>query len=240
MVCADIFDAITPDLDKPNPAEQDDVPVDTPLNTLTPRRFDETQLALWITQIAQHDERALAQLYDSTLPFVYGLALRIVRRACWAEEVVEDCYFQVWRQALRFDAQRGRALTWLLTITRTRALDLLRHEGRFEYVTMDDEFAQNLPDANQMSAQDCLEAAANHVQLHQALQALSAQSRQLVALAFFKGLSHEQIASQTDLPLGTVKSQIRRALQSLRQVLETSSLHLGQLGNASKERQVNA
>ncbi|MFT3953250.1 MAG: sigma-70 family RNA polymerase sigma factor [Piscinibacter sp.] len=179
----------------------------------------EARLCEWVERIVDHDERALAALYDATLSRVYGLVLRIVRRAALAEEVVEDTYFQVWRQAARFDASRGRVLTWLLGMARSRAIDALRHEARFQHETLDGEDGFDAPD-DRAGSDELLAIARGHAELHRALLLLNAQPRQLVALAFFRGLSHEEIASETALPLGTVKSQIRRALATLR-------LHIG-------------
>jgi RNA polymerase sigma-70 factor (ECF subfamily) len=184
---------------------------------------DEAQLAEWIARIAEHDERALGCLYDATLPRVYGLVLRIVRRPDLADEVVEDAYFQVWRQALRFDPARGGAQTWLLSMARSRAIDRLRSESRFAATSLDAEDAPQF-DGNAPPVDELLAAARGHAELHRALMQLQAQPRQLVALAFFRGLSHEEIASQTALPLGTVKSQIRRALIALLQVLRDGAL----------------
>ena len=181
-------------------------------------RFDEAQLCGWIERIVDRDERALTALYDATMPCVYGLVLRIVRRPQLAEEVVEEAYFQIWRQAVRFDATRGRAAAWLLGMARSRAIDALRHETRHQHESLDDE-ALPEPAAEQSGVDELLDLARGHADLHQALMRLAAQPRQLVALAFFRGLSHEEIATQTALPLGTVKSQIRRALISLREHL---------------------
>jgi RNA polymerase sigma-70 factor (ECF subfamily) len=182
------------------------------------QRATEAQLAAWIDAIVEHNERALAALYDATFSRVFGIVQRIVRRAALAEEVVEDTYFQVWRQAVRFDPARGNALTWLLAIARSRAIDALRHESRFQHESIDDETAGATADGAAPS-DELLDLARHQADLHQALMLLGAQPRQLVSLAFFRGLSHEEIAQQTSLPLGTVKSQIRRALQTLRQIL---------------------
>ena len=179
---------------------------------------DEAQLAQWIEAVVDHDERALAALYDATFARVFGLVQRIVRDTATAEEVVEDTYFQVWRQAVRFDPARGKALTWLLAMARSRAIDALRREARFQHDTLDDETSPE-PAAHDQPADELLDLARHRADLHQALMLLGAQPRQLVSLAFFRGLSHEEIAEQTRLPLGTVKSQIRRALLSLRQIL---------------------
>ncbi|WP_341889457.1 sigma-70 family RNA polymerase sigma factor [Variovorax sp. YR752] len=184
--------------------------------------WSEEQLCDWVDRVVDHDERALAALYDATLSRVYGLVLRIVRRASLAEEVVEDTYFQVWRQAARFDASRGRVLTWLLGMARSRAIDALRHEARFRHEPLGGDDAHEAADDTTPS-DELLDIARGHAELQRALMQLNAQPRQLVALAFFRGLSHEEIACETALPLGTVKSQIRRALAALR-------LHIGEGG----------
>ncbi|WOB08452.1 sigma-70 family RNA polymerase sigma factor [Piscinibacter gummiphilus] len=183
----------------------------------------DADLAGWIGRIVEHDERALAMLYDATLSRVYGVVLRVVRRASLAEEVVEDTFFQVWRQAPRFDPARGRALTWLLNMARSRAIDAVRHEARFRHESLDAEAAAELP-LEDTGHDELLDLARSHAELQRALMLLHAQPRQLVALAFFRGLSHEEIATHTALPLGTVKSQIRRALATLRETLGPKAL----------------
>lgn len=180
------------------------------------------RLIACIAGIVERDARALTALYDATLSRVYGLVLRIVRRPALAEEVVEDTFFQVWRQGLRFDAEKGRPMTWLLGMARSRAIDALRRESRFQHDSLDPESMPERGDGGAAS-DDLLDAARGHAELHRALMLLNAQPRQLVALAFFRGLSHEEIANETALPLGTVKSQIRRALITLRQVLDESA-----------------
>lgn len=187
------------------------------------RDADAARLAAWIDAIVDHDERALSALYDATVSRVYALVQRLVRRDALAEEVVEDTFFQVWRQAARFDAARGRPMTWLLGMARSRAIDAIRREARFEHAGLDDEAAAGLEDPR-ASADELLDAARCHADLHRALLLLNAQPRQLVALAFLRGMSHEEIADHTALPLGTVKSQIRRALISLRQMLGEQQL----------------
>lgn len=186
--------------------------------------LDDARLQAWIGAVVDHDETALHALYEATLSRVYGLVLRLVRRPQLAEEVVEDVYFQVWRQAPRFDAERGRPLTWLLGMARSRAIDALRREARFQHEALDEE-ATPVPAPATESGDELLAVAQGHAQLHRALLLLKPQPRQLVALAFFSGLSHEEIASQTHLPLGTVKSQIRRALATLREALGDAGAH---------------
>lgn len=187
--------------------------------------LDDAQLEAWISAIVDHDERALMALYEATLSRVYGLVLRLVRRPQLAEEVAEEVYFQVWRQAPRFDVGRGRPLTWLLGMARSRAIDAIRREARFQHDELDEDTVPlSLPTAE--SGDELLAVAQGHAELHRALLLLKPQPRQLVALAFFSGLSHEEIASQTHLPLGTVKSQIRRALITLREALGGTAAQL--------------
>jgi RNA polymerase sigma factor (sigma-70 family) len=181
----------------------------------------DADIARWIGRIVEHDERALAALYDATLWRVHGVALRVVRRAALADEVVEDTFFQVWRQAPRFDPARGTALAWLLNMARSRAIDAVRHESRFQHDSLE---ADTAPEADHPGHDDLLDLARGHAELQRALMLLNAQPRQLVALAFFRGLSHEEIATHTELPLGTVKSQIRRALATLRDALGSQAL----------------
>ncbi|KQV61217.1 RNA polymerase subunit sigma-24 [Pelomonas sp. Root1217] len=186
--------------------------------------LDDAQLAAWIEGIVDHDERALLALYEATLSRVYGLVLRLVRRSQLAEEVAEEVFFQVWRQAPRFDPERGRPLTWLLGMARSRAIDAIRREARFQHEELDEESVPLSAPAAE-SGDELLAVAQGHAELHRALLLLKPQPRQLVALAFFNGLSHEEIASQTSLPLGTVKSQIRRALITLREALGDTGAH---------------
>ncbi len=185
-----------------------------------PRTASELQLQTWIQRITRQDEAAFAALYQACVGRVYGLALRIARNAALAEEVAEDAFWQVWREAPRFDPARGTAMAWLLTITRSRALDSLRARDPAELV----EDAGELIDMHgghesHMSPVDLLSATQTDHSLHHALSKLDAQPRQLIALAFFKGLTHDEIAAHTGMPLGTVKSHIRRGLTALKTLL---------------------
>lgn len=179
----------------------------------------DAELAHWIERIVDQDERALEALYNATSGRVYGLVLRITQRSALAEEVVEDTYWQVWRQAPRYDAARGRPLTWLLAMARSRAIDALRRDERFQHDELPEE---GVADGDQavLAPQDLLDAARGAGALHAALETLEPRARQLVSLAFFRGLTHEEIATQEAMPLGTVKSLIRRSLLVLRKTLE--------------------
>jgi RNA polymerase sigma factor (sigma-70 family) len=193
----------------------------------------EAQLAVWIDAIVDRNEAAFAALYDATFSRVNGLALRIVRRHDLAEEVVEDTFFQVWRQAVRFDPTRGSAQAWLLGMAHSRAIDVLRRESRHQHDELHEEWEQDAQGASGFggAADELLELARNHADLHRALSMLDSQPRQLVSLAFFRGYTHEEIAAHSQLPLGTVKSQIRRSLMTLRETL--CAMGMGHLNGAS-------
>jgi RNA polymerase sigma factor (sigma-70 family) len=182
---------------------------------------DDAEMARWIERIVEHDERALEALYDATSGRVYGIVLRITQRAALAEEVVEDTYWQVWRQAPRYDAARGRPLTWLLAMARSRAIDALRRDDRFRHEALPEEGVADDGDGAP-PPQDLLDATRGAAALHAVLERLDPRARQLVSLAFFRGLTHEEIAAREALPLGTVKSLIRRSRQQLRKALESA------------------
>ncbi|MFN3749933.1 MAG: RNA polymerase sigma factor [Thiobacillus sp.] len=175
-------------------------------------------LAQLIRRMAQGDEAALARLYDLTLARVHALALRITARHDLAEEVCVETYWQAWREAARYDAARGQPLAWLMVMTRSRALDTLRRQDR----------ATSCPDPEihleEVGSQDAsplerLMASERDSALTRALAALTPVQRQMVGLAFYRDLSHQEISNQTGLPLGTVKSHLKRAQDILRTTL---------------------
>ena len=183
-----------------------------------PAIANEQLLHDWIARVVDSDQTALGLLYENLVGEVYGLALRITRRVQLAEEVVQDTFWQVWRQAPRFDPERGSAKAWVMTIARSRALDALRRIELNE-CKLEPETLALLEASDDDIPPDLLVAMQQKHQLHTALASLDSMPRQLVSLAFFRGLSHDEIAGHTGLPLGTVKSHIRRALLTLQQLL---------------------
>jgi RNA polymerase sigma-70 factor (ECF subfamily) len=172
-----------------------------------------------LQRVARQDEAAFGELYDATVGRVHGMALRILSNPQAAEEATEDAYFQIWRQAPRFDPTRGRPLAWMLTIVRSRALDQLR---RADDALLHPDPAGLLAPESDPAAEPAALTIEHEARtgLHQALYLLDPVPRQMIALAFFRGLTHEELAAHAGLPLGTVKSHIRRALGVLRQALE--------------------
>ena len=179
---------------------------------------DEQALQSYIGRILNQDQSAFSLLFKAMSARVHSLALRITGNNQLAEEVTEDTFFQVWRQAPRFDPARGTAKAWILTIARSRALDAKRSMPPFDELTEFD-VAVNQDNSAPESPPDLLSAIEQNHLLRSALETLDPVPRQLIALSFFRGLSHEEIADYTELPLGTVKSHLRRAVANLRAAL---------------------
>jgi RNA polymerase sigma factor (sigma-70 family) len=210
---------------------------ETPI--LAPDTEDDATLVALLGKImagSEIAEQALARFYDATVNRVYGVAMRIVRTPEMAEEVVSDVYMQVWRDAYRYDASRGRVLAWVLIIARTRSLDLLRrqdeafsHPDPHELVSEPTETKHD-PLVQMIDRQ-------HHRALHDAMLKLTPIQRQLLALAFFRGLSHSEIVESTAIPLGSVKTHIRRALMVLKDVLDApGALYAMQDGTAVEKK----
>lgn len=168
--------------------------------------------------IASGDEAAMATLYDTTSAMVYGLALRILGDPAAAEEVTMEVYLQVWHQAARYDEQRGTPSAWLLTITRSRALDRHRSSARYQQREGPLEIIDHLPDDAPNPA-DVSAARQQHALVQEALHTLPPEQREAIELAYFSGLSHRDIAELSGQPLGTVKTRIRLGMVHLREYL---------------------
>lgn len=173
----------------------------------------DAELATLVPRLLQGDQQALARVYDLTVSRVYGLALRITGKPESAEEVAEDVYLQVWRTARDYSIERGKVIAWLLTICRSRAIDFLRRQDIAESSEHPEDLA---PHAEDDDPQDLLAATRLNEKLHAAIGRLDPLERQLLSLAFFRGLTHEEIALHSKLPLGSVKTYLRRALGCLR------------------------
>jgi RNA polymerase sigma factor (sigma-70 family) len=167
-------------------------------------------------------EHAFSVLYDHTVQRVHALVRRHVKDDGAAQEVTEDVFFIAWSQAARFDAMRGNPIAWLLTIARSKALDAWRQHAS-QKVQFDSEMTDDL--LAETSAQDTpldiLEAVDQKTTLYAALGQVSPAARQMISLAFFQGLTHAEISEHLKTPLGTVKTTLRRALLSMREVLQS-------------------
>lgn len=172
--------------------------------------------AHWLRDIARGDEQALTALYDATLGRCYALAYRITRNRQSAEDVLTTTFLQVWREAARYDPARGHPMAWLLTICRSRALDHLRQRDPAELHPEPDTLTRPGDGPVADDPLSTLIERDTNARLHEAIAQLPRLSQQLLSLAFFRGLSHQEIADHTGMPLGTVKTHLRQAQAALR------------------------
>jgi RNA polymerase sigma-70 factor (ECF subfamily) len=166
-------------------------------------------------RMARGDQDGLAEIYDRHGRLVYSLAFRIVRDQSDAEDVVQDVFSQAWRQASRYDASRGSVLGWLLTLTRSRAIDRLRGRRSRPEPSGDEGTLNSIPDPA-APADVQAASAVQATQIRAALDGLTVLQRVAIELAFYEGLTHAEIAERLELPLGTVKTRIRQGLLKLR------------------------
>ena len=196
----------------------------------TPDRDDNaafsSKLVAWVNLICLHDPRSLTALHHACAERVYAQALRIVQRPCLAEEVVEDCFWQVWREAALFDAARGSVLAWLMTITRSRAIDSVRRQVTVaKYETSLDAVYSLDPQCIELGPLELVDRGQRILHVKQLMYSLDPVQRQLLSLAYFAGLTQREIARQCRMPLGTVKSHIRRGLACLQSKYVAASVH---------------
>lgn len=183
----------------------------------------DAELCALVARIAAQDEAALETLYDFSSARLYGLARRITGDAGAAEEVVADAYWQIWQQAARYDAARGRVLAWMLTICRSRALDWRRRQDQAEVHPEPEILRPDLYEDHN-NPLDLMQAMQRDSRIHSALARLDEGARRLLALAFFQGLTHQEIAARTGMPLGTVKTILRKTMLVLKDDLILASV----------------
>lgn len=169
---------------------------------------------LLLRRCAAGDGVAFRALYDRWSARLYGIALRITRQPSLAADAMHDAFVQVWEQARRFDPERGSAEAWMVGLVRYRSLDIVRRHAREVPGYEAEEREDESPDALSR-----LVSTAEGAALQRCMEQLEAERRRLVVMAFVDGLSHSELAEKLRVPLGTVKSWIRRSLLSLRECL---------------------
>ncbi|MDN5937153.1 MAG: sigma-70 family RNA polymerase sigma factor [Salinisphaera sp.] len=181
---------------------------------------DRDELKLWLRAIAGGDQQAFAKLYDATASHLYAVLLRILRNPDRAQDALQEAYIKIWQKAGSYAPDRGSPLTWLLAVARYGALDALRRQRPEVAMPEDPDLAAALledetgqsPDRENENLQS-LDA------VRTCLTTLTPQQRNSVLLAYYEGLTHQELAQRLGAPIGTVKSWIRRGLARLRDCL---------------------
>jgi RNA polymerase sigma-70 factor (ECF subfamily) len=183
---------------------------------------DNDAIAGLMARCALRDQRAFRDLYRHTSAKLYAVALRIVRREDWAEEVLQESFVNIWNHIAEYSAARSAPLTWMTAIVRNRALDWLRRpnleRGGEDYDLLVEAVADDAPGPDVV-----LGASRDARALAECLKALTGNQRQTIILAYTHGLSHGELAQHLKQPLGTVKTWIRRGLDRLKGCMDTNA-----------------
>jgi len=185
------------------------------MSLTSPAERDELNRLL--QQAARNDQKAFAELYKRTSAKLFGVCLRMLHDRGEAEEVLQETYTTVWRRAASFDSAKASAITWLVTLSRNKAIDRLR-QHREE--TLDDPSKLNETADEQPTPAAGAETSQEYQRLQQCLEELEPQQQNSVREAFFTGATYNELAARCRVPLGTMKSWIRRSLMQLRTCLE--------------------
>ena len=188
--------------------------------TAAPVRLADELLPM-VQAMAAGEQEAMARLYDATSGVVFGLAVRILEQKEDAEEVTLDVYLKAWRNASAYSPERGGVMAWLLMMARTTAIDRIRHRhAQPKVVDLPEDWPD--PPALDPSPEELTVHGEWRARVTLALGQLPPEQRQVLAMAFFTGLSHAEVAEKLGQPLGTVKTRIRLGLQHLRKALEAA------------------
>ena len=179
------------------------------------RRGSSDDLVGLLAAVARQDRSAFGELYDRTSAKMYGICRRMMGSDADAEDVLHEAYLTVWRNAGRFDPAKASPITWLAVLTRNKAIDRLRRERSAEPIDAAAELADAAP-----SAVDIISDDQDRRRLAKCLEEIDARARDLIRSAFFTGATYPELAAEMAVPLGTMKSWIRRGLMSLRGCLE--------------------
>jgi RNA polymerase sigma factor (sigma-70 family) len=191
------------------------------LSSLATDKNQTTQLKAWLAAVSRGDALAFRQLYDATSPKLFGFALRILNKRELAEEVLQESFIRVWSSASTYEPALSSPLTWLTTIVRNKAFDLLRKQEDVEEIDAEtfDKEIMNALESHEPGPVDALQLSSDARALAHCFSMLEGLHRQAIALAYYHDLSHSEIAERMKLPIGTMKTWIRRGLESLRRCM---------------------
>jgi RNA polymerase sigma-70 factor, ECF subfamily len=187
-------------------------------------------LATLLSRTALGDRASFARIYELTHTHLFGLAQRMLVRRQWAEDVLQDAFISVWKNASGYNPQMSQPMTWLIAIVRNRALDALRAQGRrldsVSTTVYDDQDAEN-PVVTDIADHEAdpltlLSSACDTQQIRGCMDSLDARVRQSLALAYYNGMSNSEVAAHLSSPLGSVKTWIRKGLMQLKACVESA------------------
>ena len=164
---------------------------------------------------ALRDQEAFIELYEATSAKLFGISLRILRSEHWAEESLQEAYMKIWRAAGTYNMSRGTPMTWMINVVRNQALDVLR---RSEFSVEEDELHEELP-SSITSTLEHIETSDELDRLRRCLNVLREEQQQCILMIYHEGYTPTEVAKRNNLPLGTVKTWLRRGLQHLRECM---------------------
>lgn len=172
-----------------------------------------------IQLLKQKDKRAISVIYDKYGPALFGIAVRIVESETLAEDVIQDAFIKIWRNADKFNEKKGTLFTWLLNITRNTALDT-RKSAAFRRSQKIQEVDFSVYDHEDWK----VEQKPEHIGLHSAVEGLDEKYRRIIDMVYFQGYTQQEIVQHLDIPLGTVKSRVKIGLRELRKIFVESKV----------------
>jgi RNA polymerase sigma-70 factor (ECF subfamily) len=194
---------------------------------MTPENHAEVNDADVLRRIAARDAGAFALFYDRHAPAIFALILRITQEKSEAEEALQEAFWQVWREAGNYNASRGSAMAWLVQLARSRAIDRFRQmqSRRLRDAGPIDDIADLAdPEAGRLDQQFAEQQ--DRQIIRQAIDQLPKEQKEAICLAFFKGMTHQEISEKGSIPLGTIKTRIRLGLEKLHEQLKNSGVAL--------------
>ena len=186
---------------------------------------DNDDLARWLSRVALGDRQAFEQLYRATSGYLMSIAWRVLQQRDLAEEALQDAFVKVWHSASLYDARLGVPMTWLINIVRNRAIDLRRSRAASPVDAHGDD-AERLDTRAAPGAgpEQWLDTAIERIGVQECMGQLTAPQRQALALVYYQGLTHVEVAQALEAPLGTAKAWVRRGLDYLRACLQARGM----------------
>lgn len=187
-----------------------------------PTETTQLELSGLLEKVAQGDTAAFEAFYEAASPVLFSIAVQMLRDAALAEDVVQEAFVQIWERAAFFNPQRGKPLTWAITLTRNKAIDRLRSlQRRGRVFTETDQDREPVDaEANHTDAASQLMDSEGASIIRKSLKSLEPEERITLELAFFSAMTHSEIAEHLRQPLGTIKARIRRSLLKLRSAMK--------------------